>query len=46
MRHNYRILHDMLVAGKIDVQEFKERQQKKRKVKHEYYSEFRQFKKR
>jgi uncharacterized membrane protein len=25
MRHDYRILHDMLVAGKIDTNEFKER---------------------
>jgi hypothetical protein len=25
MRHDYRILHDMLIAGKIDTNEFKER---------------------
>ena len=25
MRHDYRILHDMLVAGKIDTNEFKDR---------------------
>ena len=25
MKHDYRILHDMLVAGKIDTNEFKER---------------------
>lgn len=25
MRHDYRILHDMLIEGKIDTNEFKER---------------------
>ena len=25
MRHDYRILHDMLINGKIDTNEFKER---------------------